>query len=164
MTSYFYGAGTYLSMHRLTSSKRHRTPSTTSVACCISYGKQPIPLPPSLLPQCVSSLTDPSCLLEIGIFASHIIWLIRTRKIRKEAAARGKTFDDILNEHEEQCLPFKFAERRSRKEARRQADEEVANNCALRTREGAEKGVASASATSGETGDVEAPVATKAEV
>ncbi|KAI0178985.1 PQ loop repeat-domain-containing protein [Hypoxylon sp. FL1284] len=54
-------------------------------------------------------------LLESGIFLSHIIWLLRTRKIRKEAKARGKTFDDIAAEHEEQGIPFKFAERKSRK-------------------------------------------------
>lgn len=63
------------------------------------------------------------CVLEIGIFASHIIWLVRTRQIRKEAAAQGKTFDDIAAEHERSGLPFKFAERKSRKERRRLAKE-----------------------------------------
>ncbi|KUI62611.1 hypothetical protein VP1G_09742 [Cytospora mali] len=61
-----------------------------------------------------------SCVLEAGIFASHIIWRIRTRKIRKEAKAQGKTFDDIAAEHEERGIPFKFAERKSRKERRQQ--------------------------------------------
>jgi len=65
-----------------------------------------------------------SCFLEIGIFASHIIWLVRTHKIRKEAKVHGKTFDDIAAEHEEQGIPFKFAERKSRKERRRKNDEE----------------------------------------
>ncbi|KAG7291681.1 hypothetical protein NEMBOFW57_001700 [Staphylotrichum longicolle] len=55
------------------------------------------------------------CLLEIGIFSSHLIWLARTRKIRKAAAAEGKTFDDIAAEHEAQGIPFKFAERKSRR-------------------------------------------------
>ncbi|OTB19048.1 hypothetical protein K445DRAFT_345353, partial [Daldinia sp. EC12] len=38
-------------------------------------------------------------LLESGIFMSHLIWLFRTRKIRREAASRGKTFDNIAAEH-----------------------------------------------------------------
>lgn len=49
------------------------------------------------------------------MFASHIIWLLRTREIRKEAASAGKTFDDIAAEHEESGTPFRFAERKSRK-------------------------------------------------
>jgi hypothetical protein len=53
-----------------------------------------------------------SCLLEIGIFTSHVIWLLRTRNIRKEAATRGKTFDDVAAEHQWQGVPFKFAERK----------------------------------------------------
>ncbi|KAK3906600.1 hypothetical protein C8A05DRAFT_11673, partial [Staphylotrichum tortipilum] len=52
------------------------------------------------------------CLLELGIFASHLIWLFRTREIRKAAAAEGKTFDNIAAEHETQGTPFKFAERK----------------------------------------------------
>ncbi|KUI73477.1 hypothetical protein VM1G_08851 [Cytospora mali] len=60
------------------------------------------------------------CALEAGIFASHIIWRIRTRKIRKEAKAQGKTFDEIAAEHEERGIPFEFAERKSRKERRQQ--------------------------------------------
>jgi uncharacterized protein YpiB (UPF0302 family) len=64
--------------------------------------------------------------LELGIFASHIIWLIRTYKVRKQAREQGKTFDDITLEHEELGIPFKFAERKSRKErrARREDDGE----------------------------------------
>ncbi|KAL2128887.1 hypothetical protein VTI74DRAFT_8508 [Chaetomium olivicolor] len=56
------------------------------------------------------------CVLEIGIFSSHLVWLARTQKIRKAAAAEGKTFDDIFAEHEAQGTPFKFAERKSRKD------------------------------------------------
>ncbi|KAI1424903.1 PQ loop repeat-domain-containing protein [Xylaria sp. FL1777] len=52
-------------------------------------------------------------LLEIGIFASHLIWLFRTRLIRKEARSNSKTFDDIMAEYEQHGLPFKFAERKS---------------------------------------------------
>ncbi|KAI1459913.1 PQ loop repeat-domain-containing protein [Annulohypoxylon moriforme] len=64
--------------------------------------------------------------LETGIFLSHIIWLFRTRKLRKEAASNGKTFDDILAEHEEQGIPFKFAERKfSRKIKEKQNDVEM---------------------------------------
>ncbi|KAI2604030.1 PQ loop repeat-domain-containing protein [Hypoxylon fragiforme] len=55
-------------------------------------------------------------ILETGIFLSHLIWMFRTRKIRKEAATREKTFDDIAAEHEERGLPFKFAERKSSKQ------------------------------------------------
>lgn len=55
-------------------------------------------------------------LLEIGIFGSHLIWLLRTRNLRKEAAAEGKTFDDVMTEHRGQGVPFEFAERVSRKE------------------------------------------------
>ncbi|KAI1749802.1 PQ loop repeat-domain-containing protein [Xylaria castorea] len=51
-------------------------------------------------------------LLEIGIFASHLTWLFRTRRIRSAAKLNEKTFDDVLVEHEQQGLPFKFAERR----------------------------------------------------
>ncbi|EFW98697.1 pq loop repeat protein [Grosmannia clavigera kw1407] len=51
--------------------------------------------------------------LEIGIFISHIIWRIRTRAIRKQAKADGKTFDDILAEHRAAGTPFAFAERES---------------------------------------------------
>ncbi|KAI0845650.1 PQ loop repeat-domain-containing protein [Daldinia vernicosa] len=51
-------------------------------------------------------------LLESGIFLSHLIWLFRTRKLRKDAASRGKTFEDIVAEHEQQGISFKFAERR----------------------------------------------------
>ena len=68
-----------------------------------------------------------SALLEIGIFASHIIWLVRTRHIRKQAAAQGKTFDDIAREHEAEGRPFKFAERKWRRKSRKApADEEMA--------------------------------------
>lgn len=63
----------------------------------------------------------PSIVLEAGIFTSHIIWLLRTREVRKQAKAQGKTFDDVAAEHEERGIPFKFAERKSRKERERQA-------------------------------------------
>ncbi|KAI1378873.1 PQ loop repeat-domain-containing protein [Hypoxylon crocopeplum] len=64
-------------------------------------------------------------LLESGIFLSHMIWLLRTRKLRKEGALRGKTFDNILAEHEEQGLPFKFAERKFSKVKEKQNDVEM---------------------------------------
>ncbi|KAI1818318.1 PQ loop repeat-domain-containing protein [Poronia punctata] len=51
--------------------------------------------------------------LEIGIFASHLIWLFRTRRLRREAEREGKTFDDVLAESEAQGTDFKFAERKS---------------------------------------------------
>ncbi|KAI8945556.1 PQ loop repeat-domain-containing protein [Xylaria longipes] len=52
-------------------------------------------------------------LLEIGIFTSHLTWLFRTRQIRNAAKRDDKTFDDVMTEHEQQGLPFKFAERKS---------------------------------------------------
>ncbi|KAI3340153.1 PQ loop repeat-domain-containing protein [Ustulina deusta] len=52
-------------------------------------------------------------LLEIGIFASHLIWLFRTRRIRQEAKSNSKTFDDVMAEYEQHGVPFKFAERKS---------------------------------------------------
>ena len=55
-------------------------------------------------------------LLEIGIFGSHLIWLLRTRTLRKNSAAEGKTFDDVMTEHRALGVFFKFAERLSRKE------------------------------------------------
>ncbi|KAK3394109.1 hypothetical protein B0H63DRAFT_36023 [Podospora didyma] len=64
------------------------------------------------------------CFLELGIFTSHVVWLIRTRKLRKAAKAEGKTFDDIAAEYEAHGIPFKFAERKSCKE--RKAEEETA--------------------------------------
>ncbi|CAK7266925.1 hypothetical protein SEPCBS119000_002284 [Sporothrix epigloea] len=37
-------------------------------------------------------------LLEIGIFLCHIIWMVRTRKIRKRAKEEGKPFDELAAE------------------------------------------------------------------
>ncbi|KAK4229967.1 hypothetical protein QBC38DRAFT_358285, partial [Podospora fimiseda] len=62
------------------------------------------------------------CLLEMGIFLSHIIWLARTRKIRKAAAADGKTFDDLLAQYEADGTPFRFAERKKTKRKIREGD------------------------------------------
>ncbi|KAI1324638.1 PQ loop repeat-domain-containing protein [Xylariaceae sp. FL0255] len=39
-------------------------------------------------------------LLEIGIFSSNLIWLFRTRRIRKQAKIDGKTFDDVAADKE----------------------------------------------------------------
>ncbi|KAI2622445.1 PQ loop repeat-domain-containing protein [Hypoxylon sp. NC1633] len=65
-------------------------------------------------------------LLESGIFLSHTIWLFRTRRLRQEAASRGKTFDDIMAEHEEQGLTFEFSERKfSRKIKKQENDMEM---------------------------------------
>ncbi|KAM7187130.1 hypothetical protein V8F20_011121 [Naviculisporaceae sp. PSN 640] len=64
------------------------------------------------------------CVLEIGIFLSHLIWLIRTRHIRNEAAIQGKTFDDIAAEHEANGTAFRFAERtRKAKETKSSNDD-----------------------------------------
>ncbi|KAI1157478.1 PQ loop repeat-domain-containing protein [Nemania serpens] len=52
-------------------------------------------------------------LLEMGIFTSHLLWLFRTRQIRRAAKRDGRTFDDVMAEHEQQERPFPFAERKS---------------------------------------------------
>ncbi|KAJ2970734.1 hypothetical protein NUW58_g9607 [Xylaria curta] len=67
-------------------------------------------------------------LLEIGIFASHLIWLFRTRQIRKEAKHDGKTFDDVMAEYEQQGVPFKFAERKTTWPWRKGHREDIATN------------------------------------
>lgn len=59
-----------------------------------------------------------SCALELGIFVSHLIWLLRTRQVRREAKARGKTFDELAAEYETSGEPFKFAERKTKKSSR----------------------------------------------
>lgn len=98
--------------------------------CCIFFGTFGIERPstfPRRLQVRALDLTDllfwSSCILEIGIFTSHLVWLFRTRHIRKEAAAQGKTFDDLAAEHERSGIPFKFADRKSRKERHRLAKE-----------------------------------------
>lgn len=40
-----------------------------------------------------------SLALEVGIFGSHIIWLLRTRNSRKEAKLAGETFDQYTAHH-----------------------------------------------------------------
>ncbi|KAM0102707.1 hypothetical protein ACP6JE_002711 [Aspergillus fumigatus] len=35
--------------------------------------------------------------LEVGIYASHIVWRFRYRKLRKEAKAAGVSIDEMLN-------------------------------------------------------------------
>jgi hypothetical protein len=42
-----------------------------------------------------------SMLLEIGIFASHIIWLYRTRRVRKEAKEAKMTYDEYISQRED---------------------------------------------------------------
>ena len=37
--------------------------------------------------------------LELGIFASQVIWLWRVRHIRREAKNAGKTYDDYISAH-----------------------------------------------------------------
>jgi hypothetical protein len=50
--------------------------------------------------------------MEGAIFLSHLIWLFRTRKIRAQAKAEGKTFDDLAEEYRQQRIEFRFAERK----------------------------------------------------
>lgn len=63
-------------------------------------------------------------LMEGAIFLSHLIWLFRTRKIRAQAKAEGKTFDDIAEEHRQQGVEFRFAERKFLFSPREQTSEE----------------------------------------
>jgi hypothetical protein len=65
-------------------------------------------------------------LMEGAIFACHLIWLFRTRKIRAQAEAEGKAFDDIAEEHRQQGVEFAFAEREFRFSRREQTFEEDA--------------------------------------
>ncbi|KAK4102137.1 hypothetical protein N658DRAFT_566259 [Parathielavia hyrcaniae] len=58
------------------------------------------------------------CALEIGIFSSHLLWLARTWKIRKAAAAEGKTFDDISAEYESRGIPFEKVRKATRRPRR----------------------------------------------
>jgi hypothetical protein len=62
--------------------------------------------------------------MEGAIFLSHLIWLFRTRKIRAQAKAEGKTFDDIAEEYRQQGVEFAFAERKFRVSPREQTSEE----------------------------------------
>lgn len=50
-------------------------------------------------------------LLELGIFGSHLIWLARTRKLRKELQTKGKTFDEVAAEKKEKGEEWEWAER-----------------------------------------------------
>ena len=52
--------------------------------------------------------------MEGAIFLSQLIWLFRTRKIRAQAKAEGKAFDDVAEEFRQQGVEFKFAERKFR--------------------------------------------------
>ncbi|KAK2075080.1 hypothetical protein P8C59_009237 [Phyllachora maydis] len=64
--------------------------------------------------------------LELGIFTSHIIWLIRTRKIRTAAAAAGKTYDEYVDEYaaglEAKCVPLERGRPKSRGKSQQAAD------------------------------------------
>ena len=44
-------------------------------------------------------------MLEAGIFLSHFIWLIRTRKLRKQAKDAGIDFDDLPEARKYQVAP-----------------------------------------------------------
>ncbi|KAL5349776.1 hypothetical protein ACLOAV_004808 [Pseudogymnoascus australis] len=61
-------------------------------------------------------------ILELGILGSHGIWLVRTRRVRSDAASEGKTFDEILEEKAHAGTPWKFSERRFRPKGARKGD------------------------------------------
>jgi hypothetical protein len=44
--------------------------------------------------------------------------MFRTRKIRSDAKAEGKSFDDVAQEYKRQEIPFAFAERQWRGRSR----------------------------------------------
>jgi hypothetical protein len=50
--------------------------------------------------------------LEVGIYASHIIWRIRYRKLRKEAKAAGVSIDEMLGMHRSETEQVNYAEKR----------------------------------------------------
>ena len=39
-------------------------------------------------------LTICSCVIELSVVASHLVWRLRTRGIRKDAQEAGQSFDD----------------------------------------------------------------------
>ncbi len=61
--------------------------------------------------QCFGLLTRPSIFLEGGIAACHVIWLLRSRSVRRQAKEQGKTYEEFV----ESCAPsdpgFVFRER-----------------------------------------------------
>lgn len=36
--------------------------------------------------------------IELGIFASHLVWRLRTRRLRRDLKLQGRTFDDLITE------------------------------------------------------------------
>lgn len=42
-----------------------------------------------------SELIVGSCVIEMSMVVSHLVWLLRTRDIRKRAKEAGKTFDEF---------------------------------------------------------------------
>ena len=40
-------------------------------------------------------LTINSCIIEMGVAISHLVWLLRTRGVRKRAREAGKSFDEF---------------------------------------------------------------------
>ena len=47
-------------------------------------------------------------LLEAGIAAFHLIWLFRTRKVRKQAKQEGKTFNELVEGCSKEILRLNF--------------------------------------------------------
>ena len=50
-------------------------------------------------------------LLELGIFSSQLIWLARTRRLRKQLKEEGKTFDELVKEYKERGEEWEWTER-----------------------------------------------------
>jgi hypothetical protein len=42
-------------------------------------------------------LTGHSILLEGGIAVCHVVWLFRSRRVRRQAKEQGKTFDEFVD-------------------------------------------------------------------
>jgi hypothetical protein len=69
-------------------------------ASCTSGGKL-LHVIPSCQSYCrLTVILLPSIVLEVGIFASHIIWRIRHRKLLRAAKEAGKTVDEMLESME----------------------------------------------------------------
>ncbi|KAK3388985.1 PQ loop repeat-domain-containing protein [Sordaria brevicollis] len=49
--------------------------------------------------------------LELGIFGSHLIWLARTRRLRKRLKQEGRTFDEVLEEKKKDGEEWRWADR-----------------------------------------------------
>lgn len=69
---------------------------------CMRFGKS------SVHTDLLMLLTMTSCLIEMSMVASHLIWLVRTRGIRQRAKELGLTFDEFGEGKEWQAKGIDF--------------------------------------------------------